>query len=117
MYHAAPTFLKKENEKLPEKVHPIVSTHKVTGKKGLYLGSNTAIPVGMEERPQEAEQFWLDLLKTVLECTPIYSHIWHRGDLIFWDNSQVMHRGIPYDSTTYKRVGLRLGVVDTTIER
>jgi taurine dioxygenase len=117
MYHAAPTFLKKENEKLPEKVHPIVSTHKVTGKKGLYLGSSSAIPVGMENHPKEAKEFWFELLKEVLESTPVYYHTWKKGDLIFWDNSQVMHRGIPYDSTIYKRVGLRLGVVDTTIER
>jgi hypothetical protein len=28
------------------------------------------------------------------------------------DNSQVMHRGNPYDSTKYQRIALRLGVVD-----
>ncbi len=98
---------------VPKKVHPIVSTHKVTGQKGLYLGSwNTAIPLGMQDKREEAQQYWQDLLQTVLKRTPTYSHVWEPGDLIFWDNSQVMHRGTFYDSTKYQRTALRLGVVD-----
>jgi taurine dioxygenase len=50
------------------------------------LGSDTAIAVGMEE----AKRFWQDLFK----------------------NSQVMHRSTLYDATKYKRIALRLGVVD-----
>ena len=47
----------------------------------------------------------------VLERTPVYSHVWEPGDIVFWDNSQVMHRGTFYDSTKYQRIALRLGVV------
>lgn len=116
MYHMQPMFSKRTNVgvDVPKKVHPIVSTHKVTGKKGLYLGSDTAIPVGMEDRPESAKHFWQELFQTVLERTPVYSHVWHPGDIVFWDNSQVMHRGTPYDETKYKRIALRLGVVDNT---
>jgi taurine dioxygenase len=98
---------------VPKKVHPIVSTHKVTGKKGLYLGSNTAVPVGMEDTPESAKHFWQELFQTVLERTPVYSHVWNPGDIVFWDNSQVMHRGTPYDAKKYQRVALRIGAVDT----
>ncbi|MEH2166770.1 MAG: TauD/TfdA family dioxygenase [Nostoc sp.] len=115
MYHSPPMFSKKPNVEtdVPRKLHPIVSTHKVTGKKGLYLGSDTAIAVGMEDRPEEAKRFWEDLFATVLDCTPVYSHVWQPGDIIFWDNSQVMHRGRPYDPTKHQRIALRLGVVET----
>jgi taurine dioxygenase len=115
MYHMPPMFSKTTSvgADVPKKVHPIVSTHKVTGKQGLYLGSDTAIPVGMEDKPDEAKHFWQNLFTTVLDRTPIYSHVWHPGDIIFWDNSQVMHRGTPYDATKYKRIALRLGVVET----
>ncbi|MEH2420977.1 MAG: TauD/TfdA family dioxygenase [Nostoc sp.] len=99
---------------VPKKVHPIVSTHKVTGKKGLYLGSDTAIAVGMEDKPEQAKRFWQDLFGTVLACTPVYSHVWQPGDILFWDNSQVMHRGLPYEATNYKRIALHLGVVNQT---
>ncbi|OWY63599.1 taurine dioxygenase [cyanobacterium TDX16] len=119
MYHMPPTLSSHTNVwvDVPKKVHPIVSTHKVTGKRGLYLGSDAAIPVGMEDRPEAAKHFWKDLFQTVLSCTPVYSHVWYPGDILFWDNSQVMHRGTPYDSMKYKRIALRLGVVDNTYER
>ncbi len=111
LYHKAPVF-SKEAIDIPKKVHPIVSTHKVTGQKGLYVGSYGAVPVGMENEPEKGKQFVQDLFETVLTRTPIYSHVWQKGDVLFWDNSQVMHRGLPYDATKYKRVALRLGVVD-----
>ena len=110
MYHKGPSI----GPDVPKKVHPIVSTHKVTGQKGLYLGSDTAIPVGMEELLDSAKDFYQDLFQTILDHTPVYSHIWYPGDILFWDNSQVMHRGIPYDTTKSKRIALRLGVVDNT---
>lgn len=113
MYHSPPYISKDAEAEIPKKLHPIVSTHKVTGKKGLYLGSDTAIPLGMEDKPEEAKQFWQNLFQTVLDCTPIYSHVWQPGDILFWDNSQVMHRGTPYDPTKYQRVALRLGIVDS----
>jgi taurine dioxygenase len=97
---------------VPMKLHPIVSTHKVTGRKGLYLGSDSAIPLGMEDKPEAAKQFWQELLQTVLTRTPVYAHVWQPGDIVFWDNSQVMHAGIPYNSQKYRRVALRVGVVD-----
>jgi taurine dioxygenase len=113
MYHRSP-IPPQPGADVPMKVHPIISTHKVTGRKGLYLGSDTAIPVGMEDRPELAKQLWQELFEAVLERTPAYTHVWETGDVVFWDNSQVMHTGIPYDASKHKRVALRLGVVDNT---
>lgn len=113
MYHPSPVK-PRDGEEVPMKLHPIVSTHKVTEQKGLYLGSDTAIPVGMEKLPDTAKQFWQELFQTVLERTPVYAHVWHSGDIVFWDNSQVMHTGTPYDANMHKRVALRVGVVDNT---
>ncbi|TVP65687.1 MAG: TauD/TfdA family dioxygenase [Nodularia sp. (in: Bacteria)] len=111
MYHLPPRSYQPGHD-VPMKMHPIVSTHQVTGTKGLYLGSDTSIPVGMEDKLDLAKQFWQELFQTVLERTPIYTHIWQPGDLVLWDNSQVMHAGIPYDASKYKRVALRVGLVD-----
>jgi taurine dioxygenase len=111
MYHLPPrTYLPGDN--VPMKLHPIVSTHQVTKKKGLYLGSDTSILVGMEDKLNLAKEFWQELFQIVLKSTPIYNHVWKPNDLVMWDNSQVMHAGIPYDSGKYKRVALRVGVVD-----
>ncbi|SRR5579883_903783 len=115
MYHLPPRSYKPGSD-VPMKMHPIVSTHKISGKRGLYLGSDTSILVGMEEQLDLAKQFWEELFETVLERTPVYAHVWHPGDLVVWDNSQVMHAGIPYDASQYKRVALRVGVVDKESE-
>ena len=111
MYHLPPRNHQPGHD-VPMKRHPIVSTHQVTGKKGLYLGSDTSILVGMEDKLDLAKQFWQDLFETVLERIPVYTHVWQPGDLVVWDNSQVMHAGIPYDSSKYKRVALRVGLVN-----
>jgi taurine dioxygenase len=111
MYHLSP-FPSQSDVEIPRKLHPIVSTHKVTGRKGLYLGSDTSILKGLEEKPEEAKQYWQDLFGTILDCTPVYAYIWQPGDIVFWDNSQVMHTGTPYDATKYQRIALRVGVVD-----
>ena len=98
---------------VPKKVHPIVSRHKVTKRKGLYLGSNSAIRVGMENDLEQAKEYWQQLFKTVLAVTPVYSHSWQAGDILFWDNSQVMHAGTPYDADKYQRIALRLGIINS----
>lgn len=110
MYHLSP-ISPQPGEEIPRKLHPIVSTHKVTGRKGLYLGSDTSILQGLEDKPESAKQYWKDLFQAILSCTPVYTHIWQRGDVLFWDNSQVMHTGMPYDAKKYKRIALRVGVV------
>ncbi|MBE9207389.1 TauD/TfdA family dioxygenase [Nostoc sp. LEGE 06077] len=113
MYHLPPRTYQPGPD-VPMKKHPIVSTHKVTGQRGLYLGSDTSIPVGMEDELDLAKQFWRELFQRILEHTPVYAHVWQPGDLVVWDNSQVMHAGIPYDASKYKRVALRVAAVDKT---
>ena len=111
MYHLSPR-VPEPGVEIPRKLHPIVSTHKVTGRKGLYLGSDTSMLQGLET--EAAKQYWQDLFESVLACTPVYAHVWQPGDVVFWDNSQVMHTGKPYDAKTYRRIALRVGVVAST---
>ena len=33
-----------------------------------------------------------------------YYHRWRRGDLVMWDNRCLLHRAIPYDYASYRRV-------------
>ncbi|NEQ72549.1 MAG: TauD/TfdA family dioxygenase [Okeania sp. SIO2C9] len=111
MYHLSPVSPQPGVE-LPRKLHPLVSTHQITGCKGLYLGSDTSILQGLEDKPDLAKRYWVELFEKALNSTPIYRHVWQAGDIVFWDNSQVMHTGKAYDSTKYKRIALRIGVVN-----
>lgn len=113
LQHSSPIKAKKNQQQEEwKKIWPIVSTHKVTGKKGLYLGGENSMLIGMEHREKEAKEFWLELLNIILDRTPIYSHVWQPGDLVIWDNSQIMHRSTFYNANKHQRIALRLGVVD-----
>lgn len=111
MYHLYPGPPSPGME-IPRKLHPVVSTHQITGRKGLYLGSDTSILQGLEDQPDLVKRYWVELFEKVLNLTPVYSHLWQAGDIVFWDNSQVMHTGKAYNSTKYQRIALRIGVVN-----
>ena len=34
----------------------------------------------------------------------VHRHHWRAGDLVLWDNRMVMHRGLPYDDTKFRRI-------------
>ncbi|GAA4652202.1 TauD/TfdA family dioxygenase [Kistimonas scapharcae] len=110
LLHQPPVF-NPSSKPLPTKSHPLVSEHELIARKGLYMGSDTAIPTGMENDPVAARTFWYALLDEILALCQVYSHRWQTGDVVLWDNSQVMHCGKPYDAMHCRRTGLRLGVI------
>ncbi|RCJ34956.1 TauD/TfdA family dioxygenase [Nostoc sp. ATCC 53789] len=75
------------------------------------MGSDTSILKGLENKPEAAKHYWQELFREILDCTPVYAHIWQPGDIVFWDNSQVMHTGMPYNPNKYKRIALRVAVM------
>ncbi|WP_299729541.1 TauD/TfdA family dioxygenase [uncultured Endozoicomonas sp.] len=112
LIHSPPTFGRQLSfDETPAKSHPLISEHQFTAEKNLYMGSDTAIPVGSEDDPESAKAFWYTLLDEVLASCNVYAHSWQEGDIVMWDNSQVMHCGQPYDSMNQQRIALRLGVV------
>jgi alpha-ketoglutarate-dependent 2,4-dichlorophenoxyacetate dioxygenase len=72
----------------------LVRTHPVTGRKSLYLASHAGGIVGWPV--PEARCFLRDLIEHATQREFVYSHKWRVGDLVMWDNRQVMHRGRPF---------------------
>src|SRR6185436_10932511 len=72
----------------------MVRTHPVTGRKSLYLSSHAGGIVGWPV--PEARGFLRDLIEHATAREFVYSHKWAVGDLVMWDNRQVMHRGRPF---------------------
>src|SRR5215813_8252427 len=70
---------------------PLVRVHPVTGRKSLYLASHAGGIVGWPM--PEARLFLRDLVEHATQREFVYSHKWRVGDLVMWDNRQVMHRG------------------------
>jgi alpha-ketoglutarate-dependent taurine dioxygenase len=79
------------------KEHPLVWRHR-DGRRSLVLGATTSHVVGMD--PDEGQALLDDLLVRSTVPERVYRHEWAVGDLVIWDNRGVLHRALPYDSTS-----------------
>jgi alpha-ketoglutarate-dependent taurine dioxygenase len=86
-------------DKVPTQVHPLVWTHR-TGRKSLLLGATAAEVVGW---PAEEGRALLDrLLDSSTQPEFVLRHHWHRGDLVIWDNTGMLHRALPFEPTSLR---------------
>lgn len=74
-------------------IHPLVRTHPVTGRKGLYFhpGKTDRIE-GMGH--DESLAFLDDLLDRIIQPDVTYRHRWRVGDMLLVDNRAVLHIAI-----------------------
>ena len=71
--------------------HALVQVNPVTSRKSFYLSENTVrFPSLSEEGSQELKHRLINHI--VLAPTNIYSHFWRMGDLVLFDNTQLIHR-------------------------
>ncbi len=71
--------------------HPLVCTHPVTGRRGLYL--NPARIRGIVGMPGvEALNLLEELRYRAIQPPFVFRHRWRPGDLVIWDNLSLMHR-------------------------
>jgi alpha-ketoglutarate-dependent 2,4-dichlorophenoxyacetate dioxygenase len=75
----------------------LVRTHPVSGRKSLYLSSHAGAILGMPT--PEARILLRDLNEHATQPKFVYVHHWRVGDLVMWDNRQMMHRVRRYDES------------------
>ena len=87
---AGPSPTAQRSHREPDRLHPIVRTHPVTGRKSLYL--NDEMTVGIEGLPEEEA---VPLLRRLCEeaTAPdrVLRYRWRQGDVVAWDNAAVIH--------------------------
>ena len=77
----------KENDVL----HPIVRTHPVTGRKGLFISPRFTIGIAdMDDR--DAQPLLDRLFEHLIRPENVYRHEWQPCDFLMWDNRCVNHR-------------------------
>lgn len=101
-------------EDYPDVSHPMVRRHPLTGKDFLYFGSklSSKAPVGMDD-----ETFFPlleDLRQRATRPERVYSHFWHAGDLVMWDNRGLLHTATAYDKERYRRICHRISILGET---
>jgi taurine dioxygenase len=86
----------------PDVTHPLVRRNPRTGRKALYI--NPGYAVAIKEMPGAAgERLLRDLCDHATREEFVYAHAWRDGDVLFWDNLAVNHKGTPFDTARYVR--------------
>jgi taurine dioxygenase len=70
--------------------HPVIRTHPVTGRKALYVNrlmthEIVGLPAG------ESDDLLTFLFDHMEQPDFVYEHVWHRGDVLLWDNRCLAH--------------------------
>ena len=98
----------KQQHQAPEVSHPLVRTHPLSGRKGLYFSLNhTARIEGMSE--EDSLPILQELREHATQPQFVYEHHWRVGDLVLWDNAATMHRRDPFPDH-HARLMRRVGI-------
>jgi taurine dioxygenase len=76
---------------VPDMETPVVRTHPVTKRKGLFVNEgHTSHLVGMPR--EESDRLLAQLYAHITQPRFQYWHSWRPGDLLMWDNVAVQHK-------------------------
>jgi taurine dioxygenase len=82
--------------------HPVVRTHPVTRRKGLFLGRRRGAYI--PELPLDESEALLDRLWShAAQPQFCWTQIWQAGDVVLWDNRCALHRRDEFDDR-YERI-------------
>lgn len=92
----------------PESLHPVVRTHPVSGRKGLFVNENFTSRIdGLPKRESDAI---LDILYEQIATPEFHCRFrWTAGAVAFWDNRSAQHRSV-WDYYPALRHGYRVTI-------
>jgi taurine dioxygenase len=96
-----------QKQKFPEVTHPLVRTHPIDGKTGLYFGAYQSAHIKSMKR-EEGEALVKDLVTRATRPENVYTHKWQPGDLVVWDNRGSLHAASDYDRERHRRLVWRI---------
>ena len=80
---------------------PLVWTH-ASGRKSLVLSSTAVRIEGMARA--EGDALLARLAEHATRPTYVYRHRWRMGDVLLWDNTGTIHRVLPFDMASGRRL-------------
>ncbi len=87
--------------RLPPVRHRLVRRNPGTGARNLFIGSHAKAIDGWSEI--ESRKLLDGLVEETVGDAHVYAHRWQPGDVVFWDNRCLLHRGAGYDADKYRR--------------
>jgi len=86
---------------LPPVRQKLVRRNPRNGAKNLFIGSHARAIEGWSDADSRA---LLDGLVEAATAAPhVYTHRWHPGQVVLWDNRCLLHRGAGYDADRFRR--------------
>jgi len=86
----ASVLTSEQKAKMPLVTHPLVRRHPKTGRKALYAVSGSSF--GIVGMPDDEARALLDVLAAhATRPEYVYSHDYHVGDVVIWDNASLLH--------------------------
>lgn len=90
-----------EKANWPPIAQPLVRTHPVSGRKGLFLGQHASY---IDGREPDGRAMIEELEAWSTQPQFRYAHQWRVGDLLMWDNNCLLHRAAAFDGDRYRRL-------------
>ena len=86
-----PELPESQLQSVPDVETPVVRTHPVTKRKGLFVNeAHTSHIVGMSS--EESTELLGQLYAHIVQPAFRYVHSWRPGDLLMWDNAAAQHK-------------------------
>lgn len=85
----------------PTRVHPLVWQHE-SGRQSLVLSTSASHVVDMD--PTDSHDLLQRLMIHATQDRYVYRHKWRMGDVLVWDNTGTMHRVLPFDNESGRRM-------------
>ena len=76
---------------VPDMATPVVRTHPVTGRKGLFVSEGHTSHI-YEMPLEEGDKLLRQIYDHITSPEFVYTHSWKPGDLLMWDNVAVQHK-------------------------
>ena len=82
-----------QTELVPTVIHPVIRTHPITGRKGIYVNEGHTIRI-LDMDKAESSKLLHELWTHCTKDEFIYCHKWCVGDVVMWDNVPTQHLAI-----------------------
>jgi taurine dioxygenase len=86
----------------PDVLHPLVRRNPRTGRRALYVNPGYATRI-VDLPAHEGDALLAQLFDHAHSPRFVHAHQWRPGDVLFWDNLAVNHKGTPFDTARYVR--------------
>jgi taurine dioxygenase len=87
----AQALLNPEDRDRSPAMHPIIRTHRETGRKSLYFDPGKIMYIQGAEKA-ESDALIDELTELMIQPEGEYRHKWHVGDVVIWDNRCSFHK-------------------------